>query len=165
MADLGHARRPLARFPGGSHPGSLALPRLEEVLEAAAASGEARHVYVTGGSLLGPEQESDRYGPVVAACRRAVGDRLTATCGLDAVDKVYSERLRDAGADSCCYNMETWDAETFRAALPGKARYVGWERWIAGLVDAVDVVGWGTGGFGFCSRDREAAAGTGNRGR
>jgi hypothetical protein len=133
----------LGQVPGQVAPAPQALRRLEEVLRAAAASGEARHVYVTGGSLLGPAQEVERYLPVVAACRRAVGDRLTVTCGSGAVDKVHSRRFRDAGADSCCYNMETWDAATFEAALPGKARHVGRERWIEGLLGAVEVFGWG----------------------
>jgi hypothetical protein len=133
----------LGQVPGQLAPGPHALRRLQEVLRAAAASGEARHVYVTGGSLLGPAQEAERYLPVILACRRAVSDRLTVTCGSGAVDKVHSRRFRDAGADSCCYNMETWDAATFQAVLPGKAHYVGRERWIEGLLGAVEVFGWG----------------------
>ena len=72
-----------------------------------------------------------------------VGDRLHVTAGSGAVDRDGSLAYRDAGADSCCYNLETWDAATFEAVCPGKAKHVGRDRWIKGLTDAVDVFGWG----------------------
>ncbi|OGL16152.1 MAG: hypothetical protein A3F92_13935 [Candidatus Rokubacteria bacterium RIFCSPLOWO2_12_FULL_71_22] len=125
------------------------LARLEEVLRVAAEAGEARHVYLTGGSLLDPADEARRYLPLVAAARRAVGDRLRVTCGSGAVDPKDSARYRDAGADSCCYNLEVWDAETFRAVCPGKAAAVGRERWIAALLGAVEVFGRGNVGSAF----------------
>ena len=93
--------------------------------------------------MLGPEQEVERFLPVVETCRRAVGNRLTVTCGSGAVDRVHSQRLKEAGADSCCYNLEVWDPKTFAAVLPGKSRYVGRERWIEGLLGAVEVFGKG----------------------
>ena len=125
------------------------LGRLEEVLRAAAESGEARHVYLTGGSLLGPEDETRRYLPVVETARRAVGDRLRVTCGSGAVGPADSRRFRDAGADSCCYNLETWDAETFRFVCPGKEKYTGRQRWLEGLHGAVEAFGRGNVGSAF----------------
>ncbi len=119
------------------------LRRLEEVLRVAADAGEARHVYLTGGSLLGPADEVQRFLPVVEAARRAVGDRLRVTCGSGAVDPADSRRYRDAGADSCCYNLEVWDPDTFRAVCPGKEKYVGRARWIEGLLGAVEAFGRG----------------------
>ena len=133
----------LGQLPGVVPPAALTLARLQEVLEFAAATGEARHVYIVGGSVLSPEQEAERYLPVVEVSRKAVGDRLHVTCGSGAVDRHGSERFRDAGADSCCYNLETWHAATFEAVCPGKSKYVGRERWIQALTDAVDVFGWG----------------------
>jgi hypothetical protein len=133
----------LGQIPGQAAPDPNALRRLREVLAAAAGSGEVRHVYITGGSMLSPEQEAERFVPVVESCRRAVGDKLTVTCGSGAVDRAGSQRFRDAGADSCCYNLETWDAATFRATLPGKSASMGRERWIEGLLGAVEVFGWG----------------------
>lgn len=128
-------------------PGLLA--RLEEVLGVAAASGEARHVYLTGGSLLSPKEEARRYISVIEAARRAVGDRLRVTCGSGAVDPEDSWRFREAGADSCCYNLETWDAETFKVVCRGKATYTGRERWIKGLLGAVEAFGRGNVGSAF----------------
>jgi hypothetical protein len=133
----------LGQVPGRPEPDPAALMRLSEVLAVAAASGQARHVYITGGSMLSPEQEVEKYVPVIETCRRAVGDRLTVTCGSGAVDPGGSRRYKDAGADSCCYNLEVWDAPTFAAALPGKSRHVGRDRWIEGLLGAVEVFGRG----------------------
>jgi hypothetical protein len=121
----------------------VVLERLEEVLHVAAGEGEARHVYITGGSMLDPADETRRYLPVVETARRAVGDRLRVTCGSGAVDTEGSRRYRDAGADSCCYNLESWDAGTFSVACPGKSRHVGRERWIEALLGAVEVFGRG----------------------
>jgi hypothetical protein len=128
---------------------SALLGRLEEVLRVAADSGEARHVYLTGGSLLGPIDEARRYLPIIETARRAVGDRLRVTCGSGAVDPADSRRFRSAGADSCCYNLEVWDADTFRAVCPGKHTYTGRERWIEGLLGAVEAFGRGNVGSAF----------------
>ena len=62
------------------------LRRLGEVLAVAVEAGEAHHVYITGGSLLNPEQEAERFLPVIETARRAVGERLRVTCGSGAVD-------------------------------------------------------------------------------
>lgn len=127
----------------------VVLGRLEEVLRVAADSGEARHVYLTGGSLGDAAHEARRYRSIIATARRAVGDRLRVTCGSAAVDRTESGRYRDAGADSCCYNLETWDGETFRAVCPGKARFVGRARWVDALLGAVQVFGAGNVGSAF----------------
>lgn len=123
--------------------------RIEAVMRAAAADPAAGHVYITGGSVLDPAQEVERFLPVVEAVRRGVGDRLRVTIGSGAVDKAGSQAFKDAGADSANYNLEVWDAATFEACCPGKAAHVGRERWIRGLVDAVDVFGRGNVGSAF----------------
>ena len=123
--------------------------RIEAVLRAATADSSARHVYITGGSLLDPALEVERFLPLIEAVRRGVDDRLRVTIGCGAVDAAGSRQFRDAGADSACYNLETWDARTFEACCPGKARYVGRQRWIDGLLAAVDVFGRGNVGSAF----------------
>jgi hypothetical protein len=134
---------------GRVSPDPVVLERLEDVLRVAADTGEARHVYLTGGSLGDPAREAERYRSIVAAARRAVGDRVRVTCGSGAVDRAGSESYRDAGADSCCYNLESWDADTFSAVCPGKARSVGRDQWIDALLGAVDVFGAGNVGSAF----------------
>ena len=133
----------LGQLPGQILPQILTVDRMSEVLANASKSGEARHVYIVGGSTMSPEDEVERFVPVIKAARKAVGDRLHVTAGSGAVDRDGSLRFRDAGADSCCYNLETWDPATFEAVCPGKAKSVGRDRWIKGLTDAVDVFGWG----------------------
>ena len=138
----------------GQEQGRIALDevvprRIEEVLRAAAADGSAGHVYITGGSVLDPVLEVERFLPVVEAVRRGVGDKLRVTVGSGAVDPSGSRRYRDAGADSACYNLETWDAATFEACCPGKATHVGRQRWIDGLLGAVEVFGRGNVGSAF----------------
>jgi hypothetical protein len=140
---FGERSEALLQVKGRTSIDSTTLSRLGEVLRAAADSGEARHVYLTGGSVLGPEHEVERFLPIVETARKAVGDRLRVTCGSGAVDRDGSRRLRDAGADSCCFNLETWDAATFEVVCKGKATYTGRQRWIDGLLGAVDVFGAG----------------------
>jgi hypothetical protein len=123
--------------------------RIEAVMRAAAADPAAGHVYITGGSMLDPKDEVERFLPVVEAVRRGVGDRLRVTIGSGAVDRDGSQRFKDAGADSANYNLEVWDPATFAACCPGKSQYVGRERWIQGLVDAVEVFGRGNVGSAF----------------
>lgn len=123
--------------------------RIEAVMRAAAADPKAGHVYITGGSVLDPVQEVERFLPVVEAVRRGVGDRLRVTIGSGAVDPAGSRRFRDAGADSACYNLEVWDPATFAACCPGKSAHVGRTRWIDGLLGAVEVFGRGNVGSAF----------------
>ena len=141
--------RTLGQVSGQAELSPSLLQRLEEVLRVAADTGEAHHVYLTGGSLLSPEDEARRYLPIIEAARRAVGNRIRVTCGSGAVDMADSQRFRDAGADSCCYNLETWDAETFKAVCPGKSKYTGRDRWVQGLLGAVEAFGRGNVGSAF----------------
>jgi hypothetical protein len=122
------------------------IRRLVEVLEVAVERGGGHHVYINGGSVLDPRDEARRYLPIIQAVRDTVGDRLRVTIGCGAVDPEDSARFRDAGADSACYNLEVWDAATFHACCPGKDHYVGRQRWIDGLLGAVEVFGRGNVG-------------------
>jgi hypothetical protein len=144
-----HISKALGQEPGHVAANPMALNRLSEVLRVAIDTGEAKHVYITGGSVLSVEQETERYVPIVETARRAVGDKLRVTCGSGAVNREGTLRLRDAGADSCCFNLETWDRATFEAVCPGKATFVGRDQWVQGLVDAVGVFGRGNVGSAF----------------
>lgn len=130
----------------GQVPGEPALSpdvyrRLEEVMKAVADVPEVRHVYLTGGSMTSPDDEAKRYLPIIETVRRAVGTRLRVTVGSGAVSGADSQRYREAGADSCCYNLEVWDPEKFQRCCPGKSVTVGRERWIEWLYAAVDIFG------------------------
>ena len=71
------------------------------------------------------------------------------TIGSGAVDPAGSRQFRDAGADSACYNLEVWDPATWVACCPGKSAHVGRERWINGLLGAVEAFGRGNVGSAF----------------
>ncbi len=138
----------------GQHQGEIVLDeliprRIEAVMRAAAADPKAGHVYITGGSVLDPVQEVERFLPVIEAVRKGVGDRLRVTIGSGAVDPAGSRQFRDAGADSACYNLEVWDPATWAACCPGKSAHVGRERWINGLLGAVEAFGRGNVGSAF----------------
>jgi hypothetical protein len=139
----------LGQEPGQIIPNALTLKRMGEVLRCAADTGQARHVYLTGGSTLSVEQEAERYAPIVKAARQAVGNKLRVTCGSGAVDRPGLQRLLDAGADSCCFNLEVWDAATFDVVCPGKSHHVGRDKWIQCLLEAVAVFGRGNVGSAF----------------
>ena len=51
------------------------------------------------------------------------------------------ERMKDAGVRGACFNLEVWDPQQFQRICPGKSKFVGRERWISALEDAVDVFG------------------------
>jgi len=127
----------------------LALERIEQVVRASCESSVVRHVYITGGSVLSPVDEVERFVPIIEAVRRGCGDKLRVTIGSGAVDPEGSQRYRDAGADSACYNLEVWDPQTFEACCTGKAQYVGRQRWLDGLQGAVEVFGRGNVGSAF----------------
>ena len=69
----------LGQLPGQILPQILTVDRMSEVLANASKSGEARHVYIVGGSTMSPEDEVERFVPVIKAARKAVGDRLHVT--------------------------------------------------------------------------------------
>ena len=139
----------LGQTPGETLLDSSVPQRLEAVLSAAAQSPSVGHIYITGGSVLDPVWEVERFAPVVEAVRKGIGDDVRVTIGCGAVDPEGSQRLRDAGADSACYNLEVWDPATFEACCPGKAKYVGRQRWLDALQGAVEVFGRGNVGSAF----------------
>ena len=51
--------------------------------------------------------------------------------------------MKKYGVRGACFNLEVWDEVQFKRVCPGKAEYVGRERWIQALEDAVDVFGKG----------------------
>ncbi len=147
----------LGQVPGRTAVEPRTLDRLAQVL--ALAAPEASHVYLTGGSLLDPAEEARRYVSILRTVRAAVGEGVQVTCGSGAVSPAAARRYREAGADSVCFNLEVWDAEVFAACCPGKATYVGREKWIDWLHAAVDVFGRGrvASALGFVRAPRPPA--------
>lgn len=91
---------------------------------------------ITGGGLYDRKKEADRYIRIIEAVRKAVPE-LTIHVECQSMEEEDSKRLAEAGLHSVNYNLEVWDKKMFEIVCPGKAKYVGYERWLEGLVRAV----------------------------
>lgn len=121
-----------------------ALRRLQETVSAAVASGEVRHVYLVGGSMVDPNEEAARYLQLARAMREGCSDIPYLTCGSSALPDEALEELRGEGlVDGVCFNLEVFGRDLFELVCPGKAHSVGYEGWIASLERAVDLFGEG----------------------
>ena len=120
----------------------LTLQRMQEALRSAIAEAEVRHIYLVGGSLTDPREESDRYVQLARAVREASDSGIPVTLGSgalpgDCLDRFRAERL----VDSVCFNLEVWSDKLFDQVCPGKSHYIGYEPWIESLEYAVSL--WG----------------------
>lgn len=97
----------------------------------------------SGGSLFNRTKEADAFLLYMDAARQTGVPLPTSVAAIQALDRVDSIRLRDAGFDYACYSMEVWDAAAWPVVLPGKARSVGRDRWMRCLAAAADTFGPG----------------------
>jgi hypothetical protein len=115
-----------------------------EVYEAAVSEHEVRMFIFTGGSLINERKEADLYIRLIAALKE-VKERLkkdtTFLAAPAALEEEDSRRMFDAGADYICFNLEVWDPRLFQIICPGKASYIGRDRWLERLKAAVKVFG------------------------
>lgn len=119
--------------------------QLARICEACAhPSTHARHLYLVSGSMLDMAQEGERFVHLAAALNaRGLHERYYVACGSGAVPKEHLKRMRDLGVRGASFNLEVWGREQFGRVCPGKARFVGYDRWLEALYDAVDVFGEG----------------------
>ncbi|MGQ9661333.1 MAG: hypothetical protein ACUVWX_03230 [Kiritimatiellia bacterium] len=105
---------------------------------------ETRHLFLVGGSMRDRDAEGERYLQLTRAAIQAEPSyRGLIGCGSQALSKAWSQTIRNAGAGYACYNLEVWDEELWTRTCPGKARFVGRDEWLQGLLDAVEVFGRG----------------------
>jgi len=123
---------------GRIHPESLARV-VETTL---AALPEVHHIYLVAGSLADSHEEGERYLQLTQALVGA-GVDLPVTAGPAALDRADTAALREAGAAAVSYNLEVWGEALFAAICPGKHRFIGYQRWLERLTDAVEVMGTG----------------------
>jgi hypothetical protein len=105
-------------------------------------------VLMTGGSITRPVQggadnAADFNIPYVEAIRAKIGGRTPVVLITESqpIDKVKA--LKAAGVTSHNTNLEVWDKRLFGIIAPGKEKYVGYDRWVANLYDAVYTMGEG----------------------
>lgn len=118
--------------------------RIQETLKAALAESDLHHIYLVGGSMTDWHEEGKRFIEIARAIREVNPDRVPVTCGSgalpdDVLDVLYGEGL----VESVCFNLEIWSKSLFEKICPGKNRFVGYERWIESLENAVGR--WGRG--------------------
>lgn len=102
----------------------------------------ARHLYLVGGSLLTMEQEGERFIQIAETLNRAgLHERYYIALGSGAITREHMQRLKALGVRGACYNLEVWDPKQFERICPGKAKYVGHERWVRSLLEAAEVFG------------------------
>jgi hypothetical protein len=98
---------------------------------------------ITGGTVLKTlhGRDEDSFYLEYASALKWSGHRRHVYLQTNAKDKETLKRYRAAGVDGHHANMEVWDRRLFEWINPGKNRRVGWDKWVQGMVDAVDVFG------------------------
>lgn len=120
----------------------LTYRRMGEALCAAVEEAEINHIYLVGGSLTDWREEGKRFIEMARAVQQYNRHRIPVTCGSGALPKDILEQLHGEGlVDNVCFNLEIWSEPLFAKVCPGKNSFVGYERWIESLENAVSL--WG----------------------
>ena len=102
----------------------------------------ARHLYLVGGSMLSMQAEGERYVQIARRLAESgLHERYYIACGSGALERPQMEQLVDAGVRGACFNLEVWGPSQFARICPGKAKVVGYERWLDSCEEAVSVFG------------------------
>lgn len=124
---------------------TLPEPHLERICEACAhPETHARHLYLVSGSMVDMAEEGRRFVQLARALNEAgLTERYYVACGSGAIPREAMEEMRALGVRGACFNLEVWDPAQFKRVCPGKDHFVGRDRWIEALCDAVEVFGEG----------------------
>lgn len=87
--------------------------------------------------------EDDFYMRYVEAIVGAVGYRWPVCLQTHPKTLEVCKRFRAGGVVSHEANLEVWDERLFNILCPGKAKRVGWKKWVDMLCDEVDIFGEG----------------------
>jgi len=118
--------------------------RMQETLKLAIDQGGIRHIYLVAGSMTDWREEGERFIEIARAVQQINRHQIPVTCGsgalpVDVMQKMHTEKL----VDSVCFNLEIWSEALFEKVCPGKNKFVGYQRWIESLENAVSL--WGSG--------------------
>lgn len=120
------------------------LDRMREAMDAVIRQTEIRHVYLVGGSLTDARKEGDRFLQLARFVKQANTRRIPVALGSGAIPDDQIAQFKAEGlVDHVCFNLEMWSEPLFNKICPGKARYVGYARWIEALETAVRHFGRG----------------------
>ncbi len=101
-------------------------------------------VNITGGAILGKMDglnEGDFYSRYVRAISEKMGKGFYIFLETTAHEKATWQRWKEDGCDGVRPNIEVWGEDLFNTICPGKAKAIGFKRWVELLIDAVDVFG------------------------
>ena len=123
----------------------LPQEHLKRICEACAhPETHARHLYLVSGSMVDMAEEGRRFVQLARALNEAgLTERYYVACGSGAIPREAMEELRALGVRGACFNLEVWDPIQFKRVCPGKDHFVGRDRWIQALSEAVEVFGKG----------------------
>jgi hypothetical protein len=118
--------------------------QIAESVKAAFDEGVAWRVDFTGG-VIAERKEIDYYAEAIGAIREALGRDTVNSAACIAAPRDFSNitRLRESGFTVITLNLEMWDKNFFNALCPGKARTVGYEKWVEALEFAAGEFGFG----------------------
>ncbi|MFQ5667323.1 MAG: radical SAM protein [Candidatus Binatia bacterium] len=124
---------------------SRSIQQILDTYAAASAEFSIRHIAMSGGSFYRREREVELYLKFVTALRKSgIGDpEIPIYLSCQAFSRDDNARLREAGVACVTNNIEVWDPQLFHAITPGKAKYVGRDRWLRDMEAAVEVFGAG----------------------
>ncbi len=122
------------------------VDQMVEVLEVAKEEQEIGHINLTGGGLLDRHKEADFYVEALQAINRVMGaNKVPIQLVTQAMEEDDLKRIHEAGEGMIhiSHPLEVWDERLWPTAVPGKARYVGRERWLESLCKGVKIFGYG----------------------
>ena len=127
-----------------THLPEVTYRRMQEALLAAMEECEIRHVYLVGGSMLDWRLEGERFIELARKVQEVIDRRVPVTCGSGALPHECMVELKQGDlVQNACFNLEVWSEPLFAKVCPGKQRYVGYQRWLEALEQAVTL--WGKG--------------------
>jgi len=133
----------------GQKAGQVSIPeptleRLHAAVEAVITQTEIRHIYLVGGSLTDARSEGERFLQLARFVKKANTRRIPVALGSGALpDDMIAQFHDEKLVQHVCFNLEMWSEALFNRICPGKARFVGYHRWIEALETAVRY--WGRG--------------------
>jgi len=154
FCDINHNLREVRRLKG-DHVTADAIKNKDHVVEVigamAAEPNPAQRmimVIMTSGSILrsvqkGPDNAADFNIPYVEAIRERIGNRVPIIMITETQSKEGLWRLKKAGVTTHNANLEVWDKALFKVLAPGKEKHVGYDNWVRGLIESVEIFGEG----------------------
>jgi len=120
--------------------------QIAETTAAAFEEGVANKFNISGGTLRG-RRDVDVYIRVM----EAVGKQLeqlgktsqASNVALGAVGPEDAQELKASGYTKITMDLEVWDQNLFAGICPGKAKTVGWKKWVDSLEAAAEIFGRG----------------------